>query len=95
MHPTLPDLFDLSGQSGCGEEGDGVEIGSERQGVVQLANDRAYSLMWALGAESGTFVCECDRASCSEGIAMTPSEYVRLRDRQEHVFAEGHDRPLS
>ena len=71
-----------------------METGNGKQNVVQLANDRAYSVMWAIGAESGAFVCECDRVSCSERIAMAPSEYVRLRDRHEQVFAEGHDRQL-
>jgi hypothetical protein len=71
-----------------------VETLSKKQRVAQIANDRAYSVMWAVGAEGGTFLCECDRPSCSQRIAMTPSEYVRLRERHEYVFAGGHDQPL-
>jgi hypothetical protein len=72
-----------------------VKTDSQKLSVSQIANDRTYSVMWAIGAEGGTFVCECNRQSCSERIAMTPSEYVRLRERHEYVFANGHDMPLA
>jgi hypothetical protein len=32
--------------------------------------------------------------SCTERIPMTPSEYVRLRDRREPIYASGHGPPI-
>jgi hypothetical protein len=71
-----------------------VETASQKQSVSATANDRTYNLLWAVAAEGGAFLCECNRSSCTERISMTPSEYVRLRERREYVFAEGHERPL-
>jgi hypothetical protein len=59
-----------------------------------IANERTYNLLWALAAEGGAFLCECDRLSCTERIPMTPSEYVRLRDRREPIYASGHGPPI-
>jgi hypothetical protein len=70
-----------------------MELNSREQGVARIANDRTYCVMWAIEAEGGAFLCECNRSSCSERITMTPSEYVRLRDRHEGIYASGHDLP--
>jgi hypothetical protein len=69
-----------------------VESDSQKQSASRTANDRTFNLLWALGAEGGAFLCECNRVSCSERIPITPSEYVRLRDRNEYIFASGHGR---
>ena len=72
-----------------------MESDSHKPSVSLMANDRIYNVLWAFGAEHGAFVCECERSSCAEEVAMTPSDYVRLRDRGEIVWAPGHDGPIS
>jgi hypothetical protein len=69
-----------------------VETDSQKQSASRIANDRTYNLLWALEAEGGAFLCECNRAFCTERIPITPSEYVRLRDRSESIYASGHER---
>jgi hypothetical protein len=92
MQLTLVDLFDLThGQSGRGQEGEAVEADSHKQSASRTANDRTYDLLWAFAAEGGAFLCECTRSSCTERVPMTPSEYVRLRDRDEPIYASGHE----
>ena len=71
-----------------------MDANSQKQSVSRVANDRTYNLLWAVAAEGGAFLCECSRSSCTERIPMTPSEYVRLRERHEYVFADGHKGPL-
>ena len=71
-----------------------MDANSQKQSVSRVANDRTYNLLWAVAAEGGAFLCECSRSSCTEQIALTPSEYVRLRERHEYVFAGGHAPPL-
>ncbi len=71
-----------------------METDSQKQSVSRSANDRTYNLLWAVAAEGGAFLCECDRSSCTERVPMTPPEYVRVRERHEYVFAQGHDRPF-
>ena len=71
-----------------------MEAESQKQSVSRTANDRTYNLLWAVAAEGEAFLCECSRFSCTERIALTPSEYVRLRERHEYVFANGHEGPL-
>jgi hypothetical protein len=72
-----------------------VESDSHKPSVSLMANDRIFNALWALGEEGGTFICECERSACAEEVAMTPSEYVRLRDRGEIVIAPGHEGPIS
>ena len=40
--------------------------------------------------DEGSFLCECGLPSCTETVEMTRSEYVRLRDRGELIFAPGY-----
>jgi hypothetical protein len=54
-----------------------VPTDSQERSASRIANERTYNLLWALAAEGGAFLCECDRLSCTERIPMTPSEYVR------------------
>jgi hypothetical protein len=70
-----------------------VQTDSQKQSASRIANDRTYNLLWALAAEGGAFLCECDRPSCTERIPMTPSEYVRQRDRHESIYSSGHGTP--
>ena len=72
-----------------------MESDSREQRVPLSVNDRIYNALWGFGAEDGAFVCECERSSCAEEIVMTPSEYLRLRDRGEIVTAPGHERAIS
>jgi hypothetical protein len=78
----------------AGRKEKAVEADSQKRSAAQILNDRTYSAVWAVGAEGGAFLCECNRPSCSERIAMTHSEYLSLRDRHELVYASGHDKPL-
>jgi len=68
-----------------------VEIDSHKQSVPRMVNDRIYNVLWGFAAEDGAFLCECRGSSCTVEVLMTPSEYVRLRDRREIVYALGHD----
>jgi hypothetical protein len=61
------------------------------QDVSQTSNDRIHGVLWGTEAEEGSFLCECGRPSCTEKVAMTCSEYVRLRDREELILAPGHE----
>ena len=59
------------------------------QNVSWTANDHIYNELWGFGARDGAFLCEC-MDSCAVEVLMTPSEYVRMRDRRELVYAPGH-----
>ena len=60
---------------------------------VRTANDRTYNLLWGLGEPGGAFLCEC-RTFCADDVRMTLSEYMRLRDRGETLYAPGHGGPI-
>jgi hypothetical protein len=63
----------------------------ETDGASQKAvNDHIYNVSWGIVAEEGAFLCECSSSSCAAEVPMTPSKYVRLRDRGELVYAPGH-----
>jgi hypothetical protein len=68
-----------------------VETDSLKQSVPRAVNDHLYNAMWGIAAEEGPFLCECGDSFCPVVVLMTPSEYVRLRDRGELVYAPGHD----
>jgi hypothetical protein len=61
------------------------------QNIPRVANDRIYDVLWGVEAEEGSFLCECNRSSCTDEVMMTPGEYVRLRDREELIYAPGHE----
>ena len=67
-----------------------METDGRKRSVSRMANDRIYNELWGFGAQDGAFLCEC-MDSCVVEVLMTPSEYVRLRDRREIVYAPGHD----
>jgi len=56
-----------------------------------LVNDRVYQVLLVFAADNGEFLCECQGSSCIEEVPMRLSEYVRLHDREEFVYAPGHD----
>jgi hypothetical protein len=64
---------------------------ASKQVLLRMANDRVYNLLWGFETHEGSFLCECSRPACSEEVAMSDSEYVRLRGRDERVYAPGHD----
>jgi hypothetical protein len=68
-----------------------VEPDSDDQGVSRAVDDLIYTTLWGVAAEEGGFLCECRGSSCTAVIVMAPSEYVRLRDRGELVYAPDHD----
>jgi hypothetical protein len=70
-----------------------VESDGTKQRVSRLVNDRVYQVLLGFAADDGEFLCECERSSCVEEVSMRLSEYVRLRDREEFVYAPGHDGP--
>ena len=63
---------------------------SRKLSVSRTGNDHIYNVLWGVVAEDGAFRCECND-SCIVEVLMRPSEYVRLRDRGEFVYAPGHD----
>jgi hypothetical protein len=58
--------------------------------VTKDANDRIYNVLWGAGMLDGAFLCECSNAHCVEEVPMKLAEYVRLRDRDEDLFARDH-----
>jgi hypothetical protein len=58
---------------------------------IKDANDRIYNVLWGPGALDGAFLCECSKAHCVEEVPMALAEYVRLRDREEALFARDHE----
>ena len=56
---------------------------------VRRANDRTFNVLWGLGETGGAFLCEC-RTFCTDDVQMTLSDYMRLRDRGETLYAPGH-----
>jgi hypothetical protein len=68
-----------------------VETDGTKQSVSRLVNDRVYQVLLALAADDGEFLCECEGSLCIEEVRMRLSEYVRLRDREEFIYAPGHD----
>jgi hypothetical protein len=81
MRPTWPG----------GPEGEAVESAGTKQSVSRLVNDRIYRVLLGFETDDGAFLCECETSSCIEEVPMRLSEYVRLRDREEFVYAPGHD----
>jgi hypothetical protein len=61
------------------------------QNLLRAANDHTFDVLWGTDAESGAFICECKGSSCGKPVAMKLSEYTRLRDRHEYVYAPGHE----
>ena len=68
-----------------------METDSRKLSVSRAVNDHIYNVLWGIVAEEGAFLCECRGSSCTTEVPMTPSKYVRLRDRGELVYAPGHD----
>jgi hypothetical protein len=68
-----------------------VETDGTKQRVSRLVNDRLYQVLLGFAADGGEFLCECEASLCAEEVSMRLSEYVRLRDREEFVYAPGHD----
>ena len=60
---------------------------------VRTANDRIYNRLRGLGEPVGSFMCEC-RTFCTDEVQMELSEYMRLRDRGETLYAPGHGDPI-
>jgi hypothetical protein len=72
-----------------------VETDSRNENVPRAVNDHIYNVLWGIVAEEGAFLCECRGSSCATEVLLTPSKYVRLRDRGELVYAPGHDDAIS
>jgi hypothetical protein len=73
------------------QEGVIVVTRTHIQNIPRVDNDRIYDVLWGVEAEEGSFLCECNQSSCTDEVVMTPGEYVRLRDREELVYAPGHE----
>jgi hypothetical protein len=56
--------------------------------VVREVNDRAYSVLWGLGAEEGDFACECGQEGCEERVDLLVIEYAARDSRP--LLAPGH-----
>lgn len=59
---------------------------------VRTANDRIYNQLRGLAEPGGSFMCEC-RTFCTDEVQMELSEYMRLRDQGETLYAPGHGGP--
>jgi hypothetical protein len=70
-----------------------VEADATKQSVSRFVNDRVYQVLLGFAADDGAFLCECEGSSCVQEVPMRLSEYVRLRDREEFVYAPGHGEP--
>ena len=68
-----------------------METDIRKLSLSRAVNDHIYNVLWGTVAEEGAFLCECRGSSCATEVVMTPSKYVRLRDRGELVYAPGHD----
>jgi hypothetical protein len=68
-----------------------VETDERKPNMSRLVNDRTYEVLLSFAAEDGDFLCECESTSCIQEVSMKLSEYVRMRDRDELVYASGHD----
>jgi hypothetical protein len=68
-----------------------VETDSRKPNVPRAVNDHLYNAMWGVAAEEGPFLCECGDSFCPVVVVMKPAEYVRLRGREEFVYAPGHE----
>lgn len=71
-----------------------METDSRKRSRPRAVNEHLYNAMWGVAAEEGPFFCECGDSFCPAVVLMTPSEYVRLRDRRELVYAAGHDEAI-
>ena len=72
-----------------------METDSPKPSVHRAVNDHIYNALWGVDADGGAFLCECGSSPCPEVVSMTSSEYVRLRDREEAVYAPGHGDALT
>ena len=68
-----------------------MQTDGTKQSVSRMVNDRIYHVLLRFAADDGNFICECERSSCVEEVSMKLSEYVRLCDREEFVYAPGHE----
>ena len=68
-----------------------MKTDSRKPNVPRAVNDHLYNAMWGVAAEEGPFLCECGDSFCPVVVVMTPAEYVRLRGRDEFVYAPGHE----
>ena len=66
---------------------------TDTEDPVRTANDRNYNRLLGLGEPGGAFLCEC-RTFCTDEVQMTLSEYLRLRDSGEALYAPGHGDPI-
>jgi hypothetical protein len=71
--------------------GEAVESVGNKQSTARVVNDRIYQVLLRFAAEDGAFLCECEGSLCVEEVPMRLSEYVRMRDREEFVYAPGHE----
>ena len=60
---------------------------------VRTANDRIYNRLWCRGEPGGSFMCECN-TFCTDEVQMELSEYLRVGNRGETLYARGHGDPI-
>ncbi len=68
-----------------------METDSRKRNAPRAVNDHIFNTMWGADAEEVALLCQCRGSYCPVVVPMTPSEYVRLRDRGELVYAPGHE----
>jgi hypothetical protein len=59
--------------------------------LVQI-NDRLAKAARARGFANATFYCECGEC-LAEDVPLTLEEHDAIRDREDLIFAPGHDAP--
>jgi hypothetical protein len=72
----------------------GQALAAQNQSLFRTVNDQIASLneRFAPVTENGTFVCECEDASCVERIEMKLTDYQRIRKNPRWFFvaSEAH-----
>jgi hypothetical protein len=78
-----------------GSEGDDEEAGRLSRELIREVNDRVTEASRSLSVGSGELlelVCECSRPTCGDIVALTRTEYERVRlHRGRYVVVPGHE----
>jgi hypothetical protein len=73
---------------------DSTEEFVRRQVLLREINERIVDISCSWAGETPEFLCECTRTDCTETLALTLSEYERLRSSPNlFVIVPGHESP--
>ena len=67
---------------------------ARNEALFREVNERVDEVSATATLDSIDFICECGNADCTEAIALTPSEYERVRaDPLLFAVVPGHEIP--